>query len=98
MLNVPDESPPVPQVSTSGPSTSTRSDFSRITRAIPTISSSVSTLTRSAVTKAPIWAGVASPSMISLMAPPASSAVRDRPSTSVPIASLIIVASVSVRK
>ena len=65
ILNVSWPSPPVPTESTSGPVTSTRKAFSRMTVAIPAISSAVSPLIRKAVRKAPNWAGVASPSMIS---------------------------------
>ena len=57
MLKVWDASPPVPHVSTSGPSTSTESPLLRITPAMPVISSSVSPLTRRAVRNAPSWAG-----------------------------------------
>ena len=60
-----DPSPPVPQVSTRSPSDCTRNAFSRITLAMPAISSGVSPLRRMAVTKAPNWAGVASPVIIS---------------------------------
>ena len=67
-LNAPEPSPPVPQVSTSAPSTLTRNAFSRITRAMPAISSGVSPFSRRAVTNAPNCAGVASPPMISSMA------------------------------
>ena len=90
MLKVPERSPPVPQVSTSGPSTSTCRDLSRITLAIPAISAGVSPLRRSAVTNAPNWAGVASPSMISSMAAAASSLDSGLPSTSFSIVSRII--------
>ena len=64
-LTEPEPSPPVPQVSSStGLSVSTRSMRGRIARAAPTISSTVSPFMRSAASKAPICAGVASPSMI----------------------------------
>ena len=97
-LKVPDESPPVPQVSTTGPLTSTRRDFSLITRAMPAISSTVSPLTRRAVTNAPNWAGVASPLMISSITWAACSSVREPPSASVDMASLIILSPSVVRK
>ena len=93
-LKVPDESPPVPQVSATGPAPSTRRDLSLITRAMPVISSTVSPLTRRAVTNAPNWAGVASPLMISSITWAACSSVREPPSASVDIASLITFSSV----
>ena len=84
--------PPVPAVSSSGrASISTRSDFSRITFAMPVISSTLSPFRRSAVTKAPNCASLASPSMMSRMQPAASSSVRCLPSsTSAMIASRIM--------
>ena len=91
MLKLPEPSPPVPQVSTTSPSTDTWRDFSRITRAIPVISSTVSPLIRSAVKKDPTWADVASPVIISFMAAVAWSALSDSPSTSICIASCIII-------
>ena len=87
MLNVLEASPPVPAVSTSGPSTSTCSDESRMTWAMPAISSGVSPFIRRAVTRAPIWAGVASPAMITLIASAAVSRVSEQPETSLSIAS-----------
>ena len=74
-------SPPVPQVSTRSPSTLTRRALSRMTRAMPAISSAVSPLMRSAVTNAPNWAGVASPVMIDSMTPEACSSDRFLPAT-----------------
>jgi hypothetical protein len=49
-LNEPLASPPVPHVSSSGPSMAMRLLFSRMTRAMPAISSTVSPFMRSAVT------------------------------------------------
>ena len=60
MLKLPELSPPVPQVSTTLSDTWTRRDFSRMTRAIPAISWTVSPFMRRAVTSAPNCAGVAS--------------------------------------
>ena len=68
MLNVDELSPPVPQVSTTIPSACTGMALALITLAMPAISSLVSPLIRSAVTKAPNCAGVTSPFMISVMA------------------------------
>ena len=94
-LNAPSEEPPVPQVSSSGrEGTCTFSECSRMTRAIPTTSSTVSPLCRSATTKAPNCAAVASASMISPITAAASSSLRSRPSsTSAAIASRITPAS-----
>ena len=74
-------SPPVPQVSTRSPSTLTRRALSRMTRAMPAISSAVSPLMRRAVTNAPNWAGVASPVMIDSMMAEACSSDRFLPAT-----------------
>ena len=66
-------SPPVPQVSTTTDErASIRVAFCRMIRAAPVTSSTVSPFIRSAVMKAAIWAGVASPSMISVMTAPSS--------------------------
>ena len=66
MLIVLAPSPPVPAVSTrSSRCGRTASTWPRIASAQPAISSAVSPLSRSATRKAPIWAGVASPRMIS---------------------------------
>ena len=83
-------SPPVPAVSTSVPTTSTFSAFSRITVAMPAISSGVSPLARRAARNAPNWAGVDSPSMTCRITAAASSMLMERPTTSVSMASLII--------
>ena len=90
-------SPPVPQVSTRGPATTTGTALALIARASPMISSTVSPLSLSAVTKAPICAGVASPAIISPITEAASSIVSERPETNIEIASLIILAH-SLRK
>ena len=63
MLKVPAPSPPVPQVSTA-PCDVSGTARARIARAKPTTSSSVSPRAAIAARSAPIWAGVASPSMI----------------------------------
>ena len=91
MLKLPEPSPPVPQVSTTGPETVTGTALSRITDASPAISSTVSPFKRSAVRKAAIWAGVASPSIISVMTAAACSMASDLPCTRVSMASRIIV-------
>src|SRR5215212_3353567 len=92
MLNVPEPSPPVPQVSTTNPSpgpTSTCSAWRRMADANPAISSIVSPRIRSAVRNAPIWAGVTAPVMIWSMAAADCSASSVPPSTTVRIASLM---------
>ena len=90
MLKVLRPSPPVPTTSTTGPGTSTRSTLARMTRAMPAISSEVSPFSRSAVTNAPICAGVAVPDMISSMQAEASSVVSDLPSINAPMDSRIM--------
>ena len=63
-----DPSPPVPQVSTIASAVNATGVIrARIARAAPTTSSTVSPFMRSAVSSAPICAGVALPSMISPM-------------------------------
>jgi hypothetical protein len=57
-LTVPDPSPPVPQVSSTGGSASTFNMRARMARAAPTTSSTVSPFIRSAASRAPTWAGV----------------------------------------
>ena len=90
MLKVFLPSPPVPTTSNSGPSALTRRAFSRITAAMPAISSVLSPFNRRAVRKAPNWAGVASPSIISCITSVACSRVREWPETTISIASRII--------
>ena len=90
MLKVPSPSPPVPQVSTTGSEILTRRAFVRIVLASPAISSTVSPFSRKAVTKAPNWAGVALPSMISSITVEASSIVSECLLTSCAMASFII--------
>ncbi len=90
MLKVEALSPPVPQVSTTMPSAWTGMALSRITRAMPAISSLVSPFIRSAVTKAPNCAGVTWPSMISVMADAACSMESDFPPTSAAMSSFIM--------
>ena len=68
-----------------------RDAWSRIMRASPPLSSAVSPFMRSAVRKAPIWAGVASPSTISCIAAAASCSVRSSRSTRRAIASLMAI-------
>src|SRR5712691_6584150 len=102
MLNVPEASPPVPQVSTSisrsvpvRPATSsarvrTRATLLRMTWAKPISSSTVSPFMRSAVRNAAICTLVATPDMIASMAADASMRVRSRRSTSVRTASVMM--------
>ncbi len=81
-LNRPAPSPPVPQVSTSrSGATSTFSANSRITCAAAAISVTVSPFTRSATSRPPICAGVASPSMMVRNAAPISAVSRSVPAT-----------------
>ena len=92
-LNVPEPSPPVPQVSKAREAVSssrwTRRAFSRMTRANPVISSTVSPpdRRRRAVKNAPICDGVAIPVIISSIAVAASSVL------SVPSAATWVMAS-----
>ena len=81
MLNVPAPSPPVPQVSTA-PFDRSGTARARMARAKPTTSSSVSPRAAMAARSAPIWAGVASPSMIVPIASAASSSVSRSPRAS----------------
>ena len=81
MLKVPARSPPVPQVSTAGVRSGTGTAWSRIDLTIPVSSSTVSPLIRSAASKAPIWAGVATPSNISSITARAVAVSRSCPST-----------------
>ena len=76
MLIVPDRSPPVPHVSTTGLGVLTGFANASIERAQPSISSTVSPFVRRAIKKPPIWPGVASPDMIACIAVAASSAER----------------------
>ena len=64
---------PVPTISDAGPSVVTLKALARITSAIPAISSPVSPFIVRAVRKEPSWAGVAWPSIISVMTAAASS-------------------------
>ncbi len=64
--------------------------FSRMTRAEPVISSTVSPFMRSAVMYAAIWASVASPCMISRITASASASVRFVLVMTFAMASLII--------
>src|SRR5450756_1058447 len=80
MLNVWAPSPPVPQVSRiTSVSTSTFSASALMARAMPTISSAVSPLTRRALRKAAVWASPVRPPMISSSTSRASSSPRSRP-------------------
>ncbi len=81
-LKEPLSSPPVPQVSSRSPSISTWLLFSRMTRAMPVISSAVSPFMRRAVTNAANWAGVAAPVISCSMQAAAWGSVRSRRSTS----------------
>ena len=89
MLNVFSPSPPVPTESTNIPSTLTRRENSRMTVAMPAISSFVSPLRLRAVKNDPNCAGVASPDIICRMTNAASSIDRESPETTVLTASLI---------
>ena len=81
MLNVPSPSPPVPHMSIAcGSSALTFTDFSRIVRANPTSSSTVSPFARRATRSPAIWASDAWSVMISSSADEASSVVRSSPS------------------
>ena len=72
--------PPVPAVSSrSSRSIGTWTASSRITRASPASSSTVSPLVRSAVRKPAIWISETSPCMISDSTSAASSSLRERP-------------------
>ena len=74
--------PPVPAVSTRPSPASTGTASSRIARASPVISSTVSPLVRRAIRNAAVWASEASPDMISWSTRAASSADRaSRPAT-----------------
>src|SRR5437763_5685051 len=83
--------PPVPAVSSmSSRATSTRTASSRIVRARPTSSCTVSPLVRSATRKAAVWASDASPDMISRSTAAASSEERSKPDATRSIASVRI--------
>ena len=84
MLKLPDPSPPVPQVSRSSAGAGTEMGVasSRMVRASPAISSTVSPLTRSATMKPAIWLAVASSRMMSCIACLASDSLRSAPRTS----------------
>ena len=90
ILNVPLPSPPVPHVSTMLPLVDTCCDLSRITSAIPAISSTVSPLSLSAVANAAICDGVALPSMISSITSEDCCFDSDSPDTSIAMASRIM--------
>ncbi len=92
MLKVCAPSPPVPQVSTSVPATCglTRTACARITRANAAISSGVSPFIRSPARNPPICACVACPVMISSITASASAGARSRFSTTVAIASFMV--------
>ena len=97
-LNDPLASPPVPHVSSSGPSTSTRAACSRITAPMPAISSTVSPFIRSAVANAANCAGVAAPDISSCMQAAASVSLRSARSTSFAIALRMLVSLVMHRR
>ena len=90
MLKVWQPSPPVPQVSTTARPGRTLVTLSRMARAAPQISATLSPLTCNAVNKAPICAGVACPSMSSVTTACISSSVRSAPVTRRAIASLTV--------
>src|SRR5436190_6727300 len=79
--------PPVPAVSTRGPSTSTLTASSRIVRASPAISATVSPFVRRPTRKAAVWASDALPAMISWSTRAASSALRSPPDATCSMAS-----------
>src|SRR5436190_1368578 len=107
MLTVPERSPPVPHVSTTGPpgpssGMSTVWANRSIVRARAASSAAVSPLDRSATAKPAIWASVASPARIVAMACSACSAGRSsrrrsRPITSGQRAGMGVVMRVSAR-
>ena len=79
MLKLPEESPPVPQVSIVPGGASICTALARMIRAAPAISSTVSPRTRNAIRKPPICDGVASPLMMMSNAASASLSLRLRP-------------------
>ncbi len=79
ILKLPEESPPVPQVSIVPGGASIATALARMIRAAPVISSTVSPRTRNAIRKAPICDGVASPLMMMSNAASASPSPRVRP-------------------
>src|SRR5262245_10183400 len=84
MLTVRARSPPVPTRSVSLPGMLTGVASLSIADARPSTSAGVSPFIRSPIPNAAIWAGVAAPSMISLMAQAAASAVSESPLISWP--------------
>src|SRR5690606_32504017 len=74
-------SPPVPTMSSTGPSTDSGVASSSMTLARPATSATVSPLARNATANPAICEGVAAPVMISLIAHAVSSAVRCSPAT-----------------
>ena len=100
MLKVCAPSPPVPQVSTTvrPAGRGTRVAFSLMTVAAAAISSTLSPLSRRAVSRAPIWACVASPDMMSRMAASISARARSLPSTALAIAALRSAAEACLRR
>ncbi len=79
MLKLPEESPPVPQVSIVPGGASTAIAFARMIRAAPAISSTVSPRTLSAIRNAPICDGVAFPLMMISKAASAWPSLKPRP-------------------
>src|SRR5271165_830276 len=79
MLKLPEASPPVPQVSIVPGGASIATAFARMIRAAPVISSTVSPRTLSAIRKAPICDGVASPLIMMSNAASASLSLKQRP-------------------
>ncbi len=79
MLTVLARSPPVPQVSTAGPSTVNRDATASIARTSPVTSSGASPLARSATTNPATSTGVASPSITCCIAQAVSAALRSAP-------------------
>ena len=87
ILKVETTPPPVPQVSTRcAPFASTRTIASRSARAAPATSSGVSPFTRNPISRAAIWAGVASPRITTPNASVVCGSLRDRRSARAAIA------------
>ena len=78
MFSVPLPSPPVPTMSIAPSGAVTRFMRARMARAAAAISSTVSPRTRKAISRPPIWAGVAAPSNSAEKAASASDPVRGR--------------------
>ena len=82
---MPEASPPVPQVSMAPGGASMVSILARMARAAPVISSTVSPRTRKAMSRPPIWLGVASPDMMISKASSACALVKASPLAASPM-------------